>query len=291
MDRADVFDHPHDWQIPSALDTQRRAWRRSFLVALSIHLGIGAWLISYVVPEPPMDDWNRIEPVLRAGIAEEINKSTQPQSDASTGVAPVVTADADEPTEIDIRGGLERAMAAAADSFVSGDAMSRLSEQARVLEQVSNPQEVAKMAGRISEAMGLKAWPGAVTSRPSGEAAFNFDKALLLDITREEHGGTVTIRQILGTRDGARAIIESTRRVTDNGPAFEQRLIESKLDRDSEPAVIPIDAEEFAAVEARQKPYDLIRQYPLVQQLHQSAVLPLMEKLSNEMGPAGVPSP
>jgi len=285
-----VFDHPHDWQIPSPLQMQRRAWRRSFLLALSIHVGIGAWLISHVVPEPPMDDWNRIEPMLRAGIADEIDRSKNVGPAAAQLESVVAASDAGEPTEVDIRGGLERAMAAAAESFVSGNAMNRLLEQAQVLEQVSNPQEVAKMAGRISEAMGLKAWPDRATSRPSSEGTFNFDKALLLDITREERGGTVTIRQVLGTRDGARAIIESTKRITNKGPAFEQRLIESTAHRDADPTVIPIDAEEFAAVEARQKPYDLIRQYPLVQQLHQSAVLPLMEKLADE-GPAGAPSP
>ncbi len=290
MDRADVIDHPHDWQIPSALDSQRRAWCRSFLIALSIHLAIGAWLLSHVVPEPPTDDWTRIEPMLRAGIAEEITKTQLPAGEAGTG-KPIEAGDAGEPTDVDIRGGIERAIATAADSFVTGDAISRLSEQARMLEQVTNTAELAKMTSRISEAMGLKAWPDGATSRPTVDAAFNFDKALLLDITREELGDTVTIRQVLGTRDGARAIIESSRRITANGPKFEQRLIESNSRHDAEPQVLSMDAEEFAAVEARQKPYELIRQYPLVQQLHQAAVLPLIEKMTEESGAPGILAP
>ena len=290
MNRADVTDHPHDWQIPSALDAQRRAWRRSFFLALSIHIGIGAWLLSHVVPEPPMDDWARIEPMLRAGIAEEIDKSSKPVGEVSQGDTPA-PADAGEPIEVDIRGGIERAIAAAAESFVSGDAINRLSEQAKVLEQVSNSQEVAKMTSRISEAMGLKAWPDGATSRPVIAGEFDFDKALLLDITREERGDTVTIRQVLGTRDGARAIIESRRRMTEKGLKFEQRLIESPSSKEDDSIILPIDAEEFAAVEARQKPYELIRQYPLVQQLHKTAVLPLIEKLSEESGAMGVIAP
>lgn len=290
MNRADVTDHPHDWQIPSALDAQRRAWRRSFFLALSIHIGIGAWLLSHVVPEPPMDDWARIEPMLRAGIAEEIDKSSKSVGDVSQGES-AAPADAGEPIEVDIRGGIERAIAAAAESFVSGDAINRLSEQAKVLEQVSNSQEVAKMTSRISEAMGLKAWPDGATSRPVIAGEFDFDKALLLDITREERGDTVTIRQVLGTRDGARAIIESRRRMTETGLKFEQRLIESPSSKEDDSIILPIDAEEFAAVEARQKPYELIRQYPLVQQLHKTAVLPLIEKLSEESGAMGVIAP
>lgn len=286
MDLADVIDHPHDWQIPNALDSQRRAWRRSFFIALSIHLAIGAWLLSHVVPEPPTDDWTRIEPMLRAGIAEEISKTELPANHAEPGKA-TEAADAGEPTEVDIRGGIERAIATAADSLTSGDAISRLSEQARMLEQVTNTAELAKMTTRISEAMGLKAWPDGTTSRPAVDAAFDFDKALLLDITREELGDTVTIRQVLGTRDGARAIIESSRRLTANGPKFEQRLIESTTPPEVDPQVLPIDAEEFAAVEARQKPYELIRQFPLVQQLHQAAVLPLIEKMTEESATPG----
>lgn len=290
MDRADVIDHPHDWQIPSALDRQRRAWRRSFLLALSIHAGIGAWLLSHAVPEPPTDDWARIEPMLRAGIAEETDKSSIPPGAAAPGDGLSAT-DAAEPMEVDIRGGMEQAIAAAADSLASGDALNRLSEQARMLEQVSNPQEVARMAGRISEAMGLKAWPEGATSRPASQVAFDFDRAMLLDITREERGDTVTIRQVLGTRDGARAIIESSRRMTDTGPKFEQRLIESDSSSATAVPALPLDAEDFAAAEARAKPYELIRQYPLVQQLHRSAVLPLMEKLADETGPTGASPP
>ncbi len=290
MDRADVIDHPHDWQIPSALDSQRRAWRRSFFLALSVHLGIGAWLLSHVVPEPPMDELTRIEPMLRAGIADEMNKSITPVNAASPGTS-AGEADAGDPMEVDIRGGIARAMAAAAESVVSGDAISRLSDQAQVLEQVSNPREVARITSRISEAMGLTAWPEGATSRPVEPVAFDFNKALLLDITREEHGNTVTIRQILGTREGARAVIESSRRMTEKGPRYEQRLIEPGSSAPEDAVMMTLDADEFAAVEARQKPYELIRQYPLVQQLHKSAVLPLMEKLSEEAAPSGVIAP
>ncbi len=289
MDRADVIDHPHDWQIPSALDSQRRAWRRSFFIALSIHISIGAWLLSHVVPEPPMDDLARVAPMLRAGIAEEMTKPSQPDNLVAQGDH--AAADAGDPTEVDIRGGLERAIASAAESLVSGDAINRLSEQAKVLEQVSNPQEVAKMTSRISEAMGLKAWPDGATSRPVAAGPFDFDKALLLDITREERGDTVTIRQVLGTRDGARAIIESSRRNTKTGPKFEQRLLEPNATRQNDPVILMMDAEDFAAVEARQKPYELMRHYPLVQQLHKSAVLPLIEKLASESGTSGTIAP
>ena len=286
----DATDHPHDWQIPSTLDAQRRAWRRSFLLALSIHLAIGAWLLSYVVPPPPTDDVMRVEPMLRAAITEEVAKPL-PTFDAANAAEPPAAVASAEPSLGDIRGGVERAITSAAQSVDSQDAIKRLADQARILEQVSNPQEVARMSEKISEAMGLHAWPQGATSRPVAIAAFDFNKAMLLDITREERGDTLTIRQVMGTRDGARAIIESSRRVTEKGPRFEQRLIEASRADAKDPPVIQMDADEFAAVEAQQKPYELIRQYPLVQQLHHAAVLPLMEKLVEEYGDTGVPPP
>lgn len=281
---------PNQHYSGSARDAQRRGWTRSFLIALSVHVGIGFWLLSHAVPPPPTDVLPRIEPMLRAAIAHETR--TVPEVRVTSASEPVSEGLASlEPSLSDIRGGLTGALSELAGSVDITEAYSKLADQAKILEQVSNPREVARIAGRISEAMGLQAWPEGPTSRPASATPFDFDKAMLLDITREERGDTVTIREVMGTRDGARVVIESTRRVTAAGPRFEQRLIEAgQSERDSPPA-LPMDAEDFAAVEIRQKPYELIRQFPLVQQLHHAAVLPLLEKLADESPDMGAPKP
>lgn len=272
-----------------ARDPHRRGWTRSFLIALSIHAGIAFWLVSHIVPEPPSDVLPRIAPLLRASIVEETGTPIELSAKVESSEVSDTLQDL-EPSIGEIRAGIDRAVSEAVTAAASSDAYRRLTEQARILEQVSNPHEVGRMAEQISAAMGVKAWPSVATSRPARSAPFDFDKAMLIDVTREESGGVVTIREIMGTRDGARAVIESMRLSTPHGVRFEQRLIEPDAVDSDEPLLLPMDAEDFAAAEARQRPYELIRQYPLVQQLHQTAVLPLLEKMVEE-SPTDTPNP
>jgi hypothetical protein len=162
-------------------------------------------------------------------------------------------------------------------------AFEKLVQKARLLEQISTPEEVRRMSDRIRDALNIGEFPAA-----SAEGrAIDFDKAQLISSERVERGDTIEIRERMTDSEGASAEIVYLRRVGPAGRvAYEQIYIEGGR----APVTFDSNQEEFDAAAARQRPFAIINRFPLLQSLHRQAVIPLMDKLAREETPTTQPA-
>lgn len=266
--------------VSDPFDTPRM-WRRSFLLAAALHSALFAILLNRSGLLTPVD-LGALSPLVEGELVEaggDVAMSASNQSsgadpgggdDTSGGVGTAVEPD---------RGTIEaaaRTLLSADRSAIDPAAYEKLVQKAKLLEQISTPEEVRRMSERLREALGVSAFPEAATdpARP-----INFDRAQLVSSERVERDGRVEIRERMTDADGATAEIVYVRRIDHNGrTVYEQVYIEAGRP----PVVFASSKQEFDEAAARQKPFEVINRFPLLQTLHRQAVIPLMDKLTAE---------
>jgi len=249
-----------------------------------VHLWVAAWLIGRLGPTPPTDLRVPIQPMLRAAIKRETTNPVEKESERVDGLGVSAAGlQSAQPDAATVQRTVRRALAVKSFSAAPDNALDRLADKAAMLEQISSPAEIAKMAGEITRAMGVTPWEAPTTSAPASDKPFDFETAVLVDITREETGERTTLREVFSQRDGRTAALATIRERTPDGAfRYRQTIVDPARPDDERKLVFEVAAEDFDAVESRRGPFEVIRKYPLMRQLHRSAVVPLLEKLSQE---------
>lgn len=264
-------------------------WRRSVCLALAIHTGISLAMLHYAGLGIQDVTVSALEPVVRGDLVEfeaDVGPPLQDDSLNETADEPGAAQVAIEPSMAIIRD-VASSLLADRDKEQAPDALEELVRKAKLLEQISSPQAVSSMSEKIRQALGTR---DEVTSRPAADEprAVDIDKCQLVDVVRVESVGVVEIRETLTDPDGHSMMMVTIRR-TDSatgGTLYEQVLIEPGR----APQTVPADEEAFESALARYRPFKLIHRFPLIRQLHRQAVLPILDKLTNEPDPASRPA-
>ncbi len=169
----------------------------------------------------------------------------------------------------------------AADRPPAPDAIERLSRKAEVLEQISSPAEVSKMAGVITGVLGIEDHASERID-PAGGGSFDFNHALLTGSIRVEDGDRVRIIETLKDSTGN---IRELIWLRSFDPETDGLVYEQSMSGTGEGSrFFASSAGEFEDAEVRHLPFAVINRYPLVGQLHREAVLPILRKLSEPGG-------
>lgn len=288
------------------VDPASRAWGRSLLAAIALHLALAAGLLWWVGLGLPVTGSMHLDPVAQATFTPDEPRGAVlgPQPGAGrAGLEPnghtppterpedadvesrLVSVAAAEPDGEMIRSLLEN-ITEAASQPADPQARDELLRKAAVLQQISSPEEVDRMAAAIREAFGIKPFPMAPVPAGPGRA-IDLDRFVLSDVSREEDGSTIRIREILVDATGTELILETSRT---SKPGTSEVTYEQRLHEPGTPAVaVSASQEEFDAALARYQPFEIINRFPLVKQLHRQAVVPLMGKLAAKEMPTTRP--
>ncbi len=182
--------------------------------------------------------------------------------------------------------GLARDVLAAAHKPPPPDALAELARKAEVLQRVSNPEEVRRIAQQVRRVLGAP--PPIAQGVPAPGGQFDYDNPLVVDAIRIERPGEVEIRETLADPAGRSITICTVRREDAMSGAFQYERI--LIEPQSQPHRTPSDRETFEEALARQQPFEVINQFPLLRQIHDEAVLPILGKLSREEGSAAKPA-
>ena len=158
------------------------------------------------------------------------------------------------------------------------DPLAHVMQNAQLLERISSPEEVARMAEQLRSAMGVEATHVAAPSATT--PAVDWDHALPSTAERIETEGRVEIHEMFVDRAGGATTMVHTRTIDPATGAFVYTvyLIESGVPH---PQVI-CTQEDFEAAAERARPFEVINQFPLLRELHRSAIIPILEKLAPE---------
>ncbi len=273
MDRS-IFD---DIVVPPAPCGNRRAWRRAAVAAVGLHLSLFVSL--FVASVGGMQDAGGvvIEPLVEGALSREAIVESTIAADPS-GVEFSVQTAVYEPGDSVIRDAVA-GLTAAGDRTAGDEAWAKLARKARVLEEISSPSEVSRMAGKITAILGVEKSPGATTRPAAG--AFDFDRSVMTRSTREVEGDAVRIRETLTDAAGRSFIMIASRRVD---PATGEYVYETSNIENGITLTFPATVATFEEAEARHRPFELMERFPLVGQLHREAVLPILRMLAEPEG-------
>lgn len=279
---ASVFDDPI---VPTPPAAGRPAWRRAILVAISIHVSVFACILHTAVggldAAPDFD----LKPLVTGALRPAA--WMQPLGEAESGFRPMpVTAAAYEPGDDVVRQAVQ-SVTDAAEGPAPDDAYQRLARKARILEEISSRQEVARMAARITAILGVDERPKPATTQPTG-GVFDFDRSVLIASTRQEDGDVVRITETLSDPAGRTFVMVASRRLHPETGEFVYELTNIEA---GESHTFASSAESFEDAQARHRPFALIDRFPLMRQLHREAVIPILRRLSAPDDAEGPPAP
>ncbi len=275
------------------LPAQRRVWGRSLVAATIIHAGLAFWILQQYAAVPSMAGGT-----LAAAITGEVELAPEPSAtpdsidDESTPAAdspnsPVDASDRQPGTAIEpdfayLSRAAQSLLTAAADPLEPG-ALDELARRAQVLEQISSPEEVSRITSQLRTALNATFEPAAGAPPVNDGRPFDYDRSLLTDSRKIESPNELEIRETLTDPVGRVVIIGYIRRVD---PATGKvTYLQTQTESDGKHFEFPIPADEFEDAVARNRPYQVINQFSLVKQIHDQAVLPILQKLADESKP------
>ncbi len=273
MDRS-VFD---DIVVPPAPRGNRRAWRRAVAAAIGLHLSLFVSL--FVASVGGMQDAGGvvIEPLVTGVLSPAVLVESTTSGGSFEAEVSVQTSDY-EPADSVIRDAVA-GLTTAGDRAAGDEAWAKLARKARVLEEISSPSEVSRMAGKITAILGVDKTPGATTRPAAG--AFDFDRSVMTSSTRAVEGDAVRIRETLTDAAGRSFIMIASRRVD---PATGEYVYETSNIENGVTLTFPATAETFEEAKARHRPFELMERFPLVGRLHREAVVPILRMLAEPEG-------
>lgn len=265
-------------------------WGRSLLAALAVHAGFAFWMLEQYTAVPTLAQSSlgaiarqeiQVTPVPAVSVVEAMD-STKTDSDAksveetTSGLAPGTAV---EPDFAFVKRAAQ-SMLAASEAPGEPGAMDELARKARVLEQISSAEEVARITSGLRDALSAAAVANPSLEAHSDSLSFDYDHCLLTNSKKLEKPGEIEIQETLTDPAGRFLVISYIRRIEE--PSGESRYFQAEKNRKGEREEFPITKEDFEDAFSRNKPYQIINQFSLVRQIHDQAVLPILQKLADE---------
>jgi len=272
-------------RVAGAWESTPVRWKRCAFVAVSLHLTIVTFLFSRYISTDRSLVEPSVEPLVRGMLVDAEPIRTQHASGGRIHSGSPDSPTADSAIQADVTtyepdaglvGTLAGDILTGMRQTLGPDALDKLADKSRTLERISSPEEVSRMAAAIARTFGARTATQSPTTAPA-DGRFDFDAALLTNVSRTEVGGVTRITQHLSDSAGRTAQVVTSRH-TDaaTGDArYELCLVEPG--RRSAP--FRVGVEEFAEAEASYRPFAVLERFPLVQQLHREAVVPILGKL------------
>lgn len=265
---------------------ERRVWRRSVFLAAFLHLAVGA-LVLFQFGAPDFDA--AISTPFPVNTLEITESPETPGADLPHDSGADATVNSASPGDTAVEPGFDYVRRAAdairesATRTAGPDALADLERKARLIEEISTPAEIAKITSHVRAALGANALTAdeAPQSPAHGSRRFDFDRCIVVNAERFERAGEVEIRETLRDRSGNVIHLSYIRRTDPKTGAVTCFQTQQPAEVDP-PIIVEISVEEFVEAEARQRPYDVINRFGLLQQIHRQAVLPLIDKFAEE---------
>lgn len=266
--------HPESFAIPP-----RHVRRISFVIAAALHAVGIAVLLNFVLGQ--IQQMADVKPVVRselidAQIAEKLTAEIAQQSDAPKPETGAVTT-ALEPGESVIDSVVAR-IRNYRNAETGPDPLETVRRNAALLERISNTDEVDRMAGRLREAMGANSI--AIREPNADTPAVDWNVAVQSGGKRVENGARVEIHEtFIDDKGGASTMIHTKAPIgaTDDF-TYTVALIEAGRNEPPNKCT----REEFELAAERIAPFEVIDQFPLLRELHRSAIVPIMQKMSQD---------
>lgn len=257
----------------------RRVRRMSFILAALIH-AVGLTLsLNYLLGQ--FQQITDVKPIARSELVDEdivreltarIDRvSPEPQS-----------AGASATTAVEPGSSVIESVAARIRNYKNAesgpDPLETVRRNAALLEQISGPKEVDRMADRLRKAMDAKS----VTIRkPDADTpGVDWDRAVQSDGKRVEEGDRVEIREsFVDDRGGASTMIHVRAPGGDSGKFI---YTIAMIERGKRSTPTRCTKSDFDAAAARIRAFEVIDEYPLLKELHRAAIVPIMQKLNRD---------
>lgn len=158
------------------------------------------------------------------------------------------------------------------------DPLETVRRNAALLERISSTKEIDRMADRLRDAMGAPAVP---MHEPNAETpAVNWDKAVQSGGRRIVDGDRVEIHETFVDAGGGASTMIHAREPGDAPAEFIYTVTLLEGGHQTPPAQCTVD--EFNSAAERVRPFEVISEFPLLRELHRSAIVPIMQKMSED---------
>lgn len=260
------------------------------MAALAVHAGFAFWMLEQYTAVPTLAESSlgavateeiQVTPVPAVSVVEAMDSAgmdaeAESTEETNSGLAPGT---AIEPDFAFVKRAAQT-MLAASGSPVEPGAMDELARKARVLEQISSPEEVTRITSGLRDALSAAAVADPSLEAHSDSLSFDYDRCLLTNSKKLEKPGEIEIQETLTDPAGRFLVISYIQRI--EAPSGETRYFQAEKNRKGEREEFPISQEDFEDAFSRNRPYQIINQFSLVRQIHDQAVLPILQKLADE---------
>ncbi|MCB9852989.1 MAG: hypothetical protein H6819_07830 [Phycisphaerales bacterium] len=277
--------YPETFAIPP-----RHVRRISFVIAAALHAVAIALLLNYMLGQfqqmavvKPVVQSQIVDSEIAEKLAAEIAQQPEPRNADAGAVMTAV-----EPGESVIDAVVAK-IRNYRDAETGPDPLETIRRNAALLEQISNAGEVDRMAGRLRDAMGATSVP---FREPNADTpAVDWNAAVQAGGKRVVDGDRVEIHEtFIDDKGGASTMIHARTPIAATGDfAYTVALVEAG--RHAPPN--KCTQEEFELAAERIAPFEVIDQFPLLRELHRSAIVPIMQKMTQdeaEKSPTSRPS-
>lgn len=263
--------------VDSFARPSRRVRRVSLAFSALLHSVAIALLLNYLLGEfrqltdaPPIARSELVDEDIVRELTARIDKYPMPPQVAEAGATTSI-----EPGASVIASVAERILNYA-DNDAGPDPLETVRRNARLLEQISNAKEVDRMADRLRGAMGASSVK--IRQPDAGTPPVNWDHAVQSDGKRIEDGDRIEIHEsFVDDRGGATTMIHA--RAPGNTPDSFAYTV-SFIETGKRTAPSRCTKADFDDAASRIRAFEVIDQYPLLQELHRSAIVPIIQKLS-----------
>jgi hypothetical protein len=258
----------------------RRVRRVSLALAILLHMVGMAVLTNYLLgqfqqsstsPEPLARSELLNQEIVDRLVAELANQP-QPAGSASPSMATAI-----EPGAGVIESIAERIRHY--DKTAQGpDPLETVRRNAALLERISNPAEVDRMASKLRDAMG--AAPTEIESPTAETPAVDWNDAVQSGGRRIDVGDRIEIHETFVDTKGGAATMIHAKAPKPNSDEFVYTIAMIEKGRRDPPSAC--EKQDFETALQRIRPFEVIEQFPLLRELHRSAIVPIMQKMSQE---------
>lgn len=264
--------------IPTLYD--RRVRRCAWVVATLAHVGLSFFLLNRWAGElsagAPVIQPVAVSEILESEIARQLTAEITPTVEPAPAAGGSIT------TSVEPDRGIVQSVAAQLvnyrDADVGPDPLATVRDKARLLEQISSPAEIERMAESLRGAMGVDAQPVAA---PTAETApVDWADAVQSTAERIERDGVVEIHETFVDHRGGASTMVHVRTATGEADVYAYSMY--LIERGKRLAESRCTAEDFNTAAERARPFDVINQFPLLRELHRSAIVPIMNKLARD---------
>ncbi|HPF41610.1 MAG TPA: hypothetical protein P5081_16575 [Phycisphaerae bacterium] len=259
----------------------RRVRRISFLAAATLHAVVIALTLNYLLgrfQQAPV-----VEPLVRSELVDqeiadrltaEIARQETPAPDANAGV--VTTSS--EPGESVILSVASRILDYRDAATEGPDPLESVRQNAALLERISSAGEVDRMADRLRQAMGAS--DIRIREPDADTPAVDWDVAVQSDGRRLEIDDRIEIHETFVDDKGGASTMIHTREPAEASGEFVYTVALIEAGHRDPPS--HCTKEEFDHAIERVAPFEVINQFPLLGELHRSAIVPIMQRMSKD---------